>query len=257
MGICVLLGINLLLFGPIGLSIWAIQMIWIPFWAAGVINGIGHWWGYRNYETQDASTNIFPIGILIGGEEFHNNHHTFGSSAKLSSKWWEFDIGWMYIRLFSLFGLAKIKRVAPKPVIAPTKMSLDMDTLRAIVTNRFQVMSHYGKDVILPVLKEELHKADDSCHRMLKRAKSLLVREETLLDEEAKRKLENVLSRSQALETVYLYKQRLQELWKRSAVTQESLLHSLQEWCKQAEATGIRSLQEFAKNLRQYTLQAA
>jgi stearoyl-CoA desaturase (delta-9 desaturase) len=257
MGVTILLFIDLALFGFIGLTVWAIQMIWIPFWAAGVINGIGHWWGYRNYETTDASTNIFPIGVLIGGEEFHNNHHSFASSAKLANKWWEFDIGWMYIRLLSFFRLAKIKRVVTKPVMGPIKPFLDMDTARAIVNHRFQVMSHYCSKVIFPVLTDELHKADDSCRRMFKRAKGLLVREESLLDEEAKQRLVNVLNRSKALETVYQYKQNLQDLWKRSSGTPESLVHSLQEWCKQAEQTGIKSLQDFAKTLRRYSLQGA
>ena len=257
LGIRIMLVINIVLFGPAGLTIWAIQMLWIPLFAAGVINGIGHWRGYRNYECADAATNIVPWGILIGGEELHNNHHTYASSAKLSSKWYEFDIGWMYIRVLQALGLAKVKKIPPTPVIVPHK-HIDLDTLGAIITNRFRVMARYGKDVVARVHKEELSKADQTVHRsLLKRARALLVREESLMDADAKRNLETVLNHSHRLNTVYQYKQRLQEIWKRSTETQENLLHALQEWCKQAEASGIHALQDFARNLRGYSLQAA
>ncbi len=258
LGIVLMLITDLVLFGLAGITIWAIQMIWIPFWAAGVINGVGHFWGYRNYECTDASTNIIPFGIIIGGEELHNNHHTFASSAKLSSKWWEFDIGWMYIRILAFLGLARIKKVAPKPVLDPAKPAVDMDTLKAIVTNRFQVMAHYSREVIGRVNREELNKMDDAQHRsLLKRARALLAREESLMDDSARRKLAKVLETSNALETVYQFKLRLQDIWKRSAETQENLLHQLQEWCHQAEATGIKALQDFAEHLRGYSLKSA
>jgi stearoyl-CoA desaturase (delta-9 desaturase) len=249
--------INIFLFGPIGITIWAVQMLWIPVWAAGVINGLGHWWGYRNYETKDASTNIFPLGILIGGEEFHNNHHTYANSAKLSSKWWELDIGWVYIQLLVLFRLAKVNKVAPTPVFGADNNKVDMETLRAIVTNRFQIMSRYYANVTFPVFKDELHKADESCRRVLKRAKRVLIREESLLDDDARDRLKHALSSSERLEIVYQYKRRLQAIWKRSADTQEALLQSLQEWCKQAEETRIKALQDFAEGLRRYQLQSA
>lgn len=256
-GIVLMIILDVLLFGAAGISIWAVQMIWIPITAAGIINGIGHYWGYRNYEPADASTNISPWGIIIGGEELHNNHHAFPGSAKLSSKPWEFDIGWMYIRLFEIFGLAHVKKVAIEPVIVPGKQAVDMETLRAVIVTRLHVLSNYGQDVMLPVLKDELHKADDSCRALFTRAKKLLVRDESLMDDAAKSKLNTVLDRSQALKIVYQHKLSLQEIWKRSTLTQESLLHSLQEWCKQAEATGIKSLQDFAKSLRGYTLHAS
>lgn len=256
-GIVLMLFIDLALFGLAGITIWAIQMMWIPVTAAGIINGIGHYWGYRNYECPDRATNIMPWGILIGGEELHNNHHTYASSAKLSSKWWEFDIGWFYIRTLETLGLARVKKVAPKPVVLPHKHAVDLDTLSALITNRFKVMSTYGKQVVVSVYKEELQKADSAYKALLKHARSLLIREESLMDDDAKRKLATVLSHSQRLHTVYEYKQRLQEIWKRTSETQENLLHALQEWCKQAEATGIHALQEFARSLRGYTLQPA
>lgn len=257
LGIVLMLVINVTLFGALGLTVWAVQMAWIPIWAAGVINGIGHWRGYRNYECADASRNIVPFGILIGGEELHNNHHTYPNSAKLSSKWWEFDIGWMYICILDALRLARIKKVPPVPMIGAPKPGVDADTLAAIVINRFHIMSRYCRGVIYPVLKEELHKADVSYRQMIKRSRKLLVREESLLNAEARSKLESVLNLSQRLRTVYRFKQQLQDIGKRSSVTQEVLLKQLQDWCKQAEETGIRALQEFAQNLRGYTLQHA
>lgn len=255
-GIGVMLSINLLLFGPIGLTIWAVQMLWIPIFAAGIVNGIGHFWGYRNYESPDAATNISPWGIIIGGEELHNNHHAFPSSAKLSSKPWEFDIGWFYIRSFEILGLAKVKKVAPEPVINPSKHAVDMETVKAILVNRLHVLSHYAKDVVVPVLREEAHKADTGCRSLLKRAKTTLVRGDAVMDEEDKVQLQAALNRSPALSTVYEYKTRLQELWQRSHTSQDSLLVHLQEWCKQAEETGIKGLQDFARSLKGYTLQS-
>lgn len=257
MGIAVMFILNVLLFGPIGITIWAVQMIWIPLFAAGVINGIGHFWGYRNYESPDASTNIVPWGILVGGEELHNNHHAFPSSAKLSSKPWEFDIGWFYIRSFEIMGLAKVKKVAPEPVINPAKQTADMETVKAILVNRLHVLSRYAKDVVVPVLREEAHKADEGCRHLLKRARSTLVRGEAVMGEEDKTQLQAALSRSQKLSTVYEYKTRLQELWQRSHTSQDSLLHHLQDWCKQAEETGIKGLQDFARSLKGYTIQHA
>ncbi len=186
LGVVLMLAIDLVLFGLAGILIWVTQMLWIPFWAAGVINGMGHDWGYRNYECPDASTNIIPWGILIGGEELHNNHHTYPSSAKLSSKWWEIDIGWVYICLLQRIRLARVKKVASKLVIGPTKPLVDMETLRAVLTHRFQVTSRYRKEVLAPVLKEELHQANAASRRLLKRARKLLVRDESLLDEPAR-----------------------------------------------------------------------
>ncbi len=134
LGIALMLVIDVALFGPIGLSIWAVQMLWIPLFAAGVINGLGHYWGYRNFACEDASTNILPWGILIGGEELHNNHHAYGSSARLSNRWYEFDIGWAYIRILEIFGLASVKKVAPKVRWGEIKHFCDADLLHAIIT---------------------------------------------------------------------------------------------------------------------------
>ncbi len=256
-GYLLMLVINVILFGPIGLTMWAVQMLWIPVTAAGVINGIGHWWGYRNYETADASTNILPFGIVIGGEELHNNHHAFASSAKLSSKWWEFDIGWLYIRLMEMLGLSRVKKTAPEPVIVPGKARVDLDSVKGVISNRLQVMSQYAKNVLGKVYEEELGRADQAKRSLLRRVKTLLVREESLLSIDARERLEAALDHSHALQTVYQYKGRLQAIWQERTASHERLLQSLQEWCREAEESGIRALQEFAKTLPMYSVKPA
>jgi stearoyl-CoA desaturase (delta-9 desaturase) len=256
-GYFLVLGLNLILFGPIGLTMWAVQMLWIPVTAAGVINGLGHWWGYRNYETADASTNIVPWGIVIGGEELHNNHHAFASSAKLSSKWWEFDIGWLYIRTMEILGLAKVKKIAPEPVIVPGKALVDLDSVKGVIGNRMQVMSQYAKNVLAKVYDEELDRADQAERPLLRRVKKLMVREESLLSIDARERLEAALKHNQALQTVYQYKGRLQAIWQERTASHERLRQSLQEWCREAEQSGIRALQDFARTLPMYSVKPA
>jgi stearoyl-CoA desaturase (delta-9 desaturase) len=256
-GVGVMLVLDLLLFGVHGITVWAVQMLWIPFFAAGVVNGVGHYWGYRNFETADAATNISPWGILIGGEELHNNHHAFPSSARLSSKWWEFDIGWLYIRVLSALKLAKIKKVAPEPRVVEGKGAVDMDTLRAVIVGRMHVFARYTREVMAPVTRAELCRSERHCRRIQRRTRRLLVLEGARLDEQAKQRLEQILAQSRKLETVYEFRERLRDLWERRAPNQEILLRSLQDWCQQAEATGIHALESFAKNLRGYSLQTA
>jgi stearoyl-CoA desaturase (delta-9 desaturase) len=253
-GILIMLAIDLILFGIPGLTVWAIQMAWIPFFAAGVINGIGHYWGYRNFECPDAARNIFPWGILIGGEELHNNHHTFGTAAKLSVKWWEFDLGWFYIRLFSMLGLAKVKKLPPQLQNIRNKTTIDAETLKALLVGRFQVMAQYSKEVILPVLREEQRKATNASRDLLLRGKSLLVRADTLLDDKGKQLLGHILENRQSLQHVYQFRLKLQEIWSRTTASQKELMEALQDWCQQAEATGIATLKNFASKLRGYAL---
>jgi len=254
-GIALMLLVNVLLFGFIGISIWAIQMAWIPFLSGGVINGIGHWRGYRNFETADASTNVIPLGFLIGGEELHNNHHAFASSAKLSCRWYEFDLGWFYICILKSLGLARVKKTVPRPVIDYARQRLDMDTVKAIVSSRFHVMAYFSRDVMNRVYKEEKRKASIKKRRLLRRGRRLLSKHEILLDNGAKDRLDEILSQSESLQVVYEYKQRLLQLWQQRSASHESLLASLQDWCSQAEATHIQALQEFAQKLRAYSLQ--
>jgi stearoyl-CoA desaturase (delta-9 desaturase) len=248
--------VDFALFGLPGVAVWAVQMIWIPFWAAGVINGVGHYWGYRNFESPDAATNLSPWGVLIGGEELHNNHHAFPSSAKLSSRAWEFDIGWLYIRALAALGLATVRRVAPMPQFAASKTSVDLDTLKAVIANRMHVLAQYAQDVIRPVSRAELCGQDVACRRAYRQARRLLTRGEGRLDALGRERLARLLEGSPTLATVVDYRRRLQEVWERTTASQDALLQSLQDWCRQAEATGIHALAEFAHSLRSYTLHA-
>jgi len=253
-GVSALLVINFVLFGVIGVSIWAVQMMWIPITAAGIINGLGHWWGYRNYDCNDAATNIFPWGILIGGEELHNNHHTYATSAKLSSKWYEIDLGWAYIRTLEMVGLAKVKKVAPKPKLAKDKAVADLETLQSVITNRYDVMAKYAKSV-KAAFREELehlkHKAELEA-RFLKSSRKLLQCEPGKLELSQKQQLIELFKHSKALETMHQMRVELGAIWERSHSTRDQLLQQLQDWCARAEASGIKSLQEFSLRLRSY-----
>jgi len=246
--------IDVLCFGVLGITIWAVQMMWIPIWAAGVVNGLGHYLGYRNFETSDAATNLVPWGILIGGEELHNNHHAYPSSARLSNKWWEFDLGWFYIRVLSLFRLAKVKRIAPKVKVERSKLVADSETVRALMRNRFHVLTMYARTVILPVWKHERKRSPGEVSKALKKAKPLLVREDIRLDAERQRVLDKAISASESLETVYQFKCRLKEIWGKHMPHPEARLQELVAWCQEAEQSGIEALQEFAALLRGYTL---
>jgi stearoyl-CoA desaturase (delta-9 desaturase) len=253
-GVILMALIDLFLFGLPGISIWAIQMIWIPFWAAGVINGVGHHAGYRNFECEDAATNIIPWGFWIGGEELHNNHHTFASSAKFSVKWWEFDIGWLYIRCLSLLNLAKVKKLPPKLASDQTKNSIDLETVKAVINNRFQVMSYYYSRVIRPILKREqqsnvVNRADKL---LLRCAYSLLKKREESLSSVATSRLELVLRRFEQLRVAYTHRQSLQKVWLKTATTQKELIDALQLWCKQAEESGLDVLRQFATQIKSY-----
>jgi stearoyl-CoA desaturase (delta-9 desaturase) len=254
LGLTLMGAVNLALFGLVpGALILLTQIVWIPFWAAGVINGIGHFFGYRNYGCADASTNIVPWGILIGGEELHNNHHAFASSAKLSSKWYEFDIGWMYIRVMEMIGLATVKKVAPKPRFAAPKPAADLDTLHAVIANRYDVLSRYAKS-IKKTYHEEVQRlthwspGDAEALKSLKRA---LLRVQELSEAERVR-LSEALKNSRALATVVAMRHELTALWERSSASKEQLLRQLQDWCHRAESSGIAPLQDFSRRLRCY-----
>lgn len=256
-GIILMLGIDLLLFGVPGLTIWALQMAWAPFFAAGIVNGIGHFWGYRNFECKDAARNLTPFGVFIGGEELHNNHHAYPTSAKLSIKWWEFDSGWLCIKILEMLGLAKVKRIAPKPHLIPEKKHIDLDTLRDIINNHIQITTTYSKKVILPLFKQEKAKAPPEERNLWSRIKSSLIREESLIPEPNKQFLEKFLANNHRLQIVYQFRKQLQSIWSKSAATQKELLEALQAWCQAAEATGIQKLQEFVSYLKSYSLRTA
>ncbi|MFQ5981738.1 MAG: fatty acid desaturase [Woeseiaceae bacterium] len=251
-GIVLLVLADLLLFGVPGIIIIAVQMIAMPVFAAGVINGLGHYSGYRNFECDDASTNIVPWGILIAGEELHNNHHAFPTSAKFSVRRWEFDIGWLYIRVLQALGLARVNKVAPRPVLqAAPRRQVDLENLRAIIINRMHVLRDYKKQVTLPVFKKE--KAIAAGDVAFRKAKSLLIQQPRLLDEKAKERLSELLSNNKALETVHEFREKLREIWSGTNVSNEKLLAQLKEWCAEAEASGIKVLEEFAGRLRSYS----
>lgn len=253
-GLVLMLLIDLFLFGIPGITIWAIQMLWIPVWAAGVVNGIGHYWGYRNFECPDAARNVFPWGFWIGGEELHNNHHTFASSAKFSVKWWEFDIGWFYIKCLSLLGLAKVKKLPPQLARAEHKCHVDLETVKAVIGNRFQVMSHYYERVVCPMLRDvkENHRLNKNDKKLFQRAGMLLRRQENLLSPKANHRLQILLAQYEQLRVVYHYRQSLQNIWLKTAATQKELIESLQHWCKQAEESGLEVLRQFAEQLKGY-----
>ncbi|MCD0492164.1 DesA family fatty acid desaturase [Chromobacterium violaceum] len=255
-GIVLMLLIDLALFGPIGLSIWAVQMVWIPFWAAGVINGLGHYWGYRNFENEDASTNLVPWGILVGGEELHNNHHTFGTSAKLSYKWYEFDIGWMYIRMLEICGLAKVRKVAPQLAHDPSRPQLDLEHLQAIIANRYAIAARYARELKAECRAElaKLSLPELPQVNLPRKMKVWLKQDAKDLPECERDQLARILEQSHVLATIYNMRQELTRLWERSNLTREQLLHELQDWCARAEASGIAALQRFSLNLRQTAL---
>jgi stearoyl-CoA desaturase (delta-9 desaturase) len=246
---------DVVVFGAIpGALIFVTQVVWIPCWAAGVINGIGHYWGYRHWSTPDASTNIVPLGILIGGEELHNNHHAFPTSAKLSDKWYEFDIGWFYIRMLEVLGLAKVKYVAPTPRFAAPKPAVDPDTLQAIIRCRYDVMAKYAQSLKRTYAEElrKLRRIAPQEARALQAVEPWLDRDEKMLRERERARIAEVLPKSHALHTMYSMRRELAALWGRSLASRDQLVSQLQEWCRRAESSEIGPLVEFSRRLRSY-----
>ena len=255
LGIALMALIDIALFGLPGLLILALQMIWIPFWAAGVINGLGHYWGYRNFETPDASTNILPWGILIGGEELHNNHHAYMASARLSNKWWEIDIGWAYIRLLAICKLAKVKRLAPRAISKLGKRLVDRETARAVVSQRFYILKRYGQLVIRPALREARRNTDRMGRRLIRRTRKLIAREGIAVDQSAVESMNHVLLQDETLATIYRFKLQLKDIWTRGSKDGSNRVERLRAWCSASEQSGIRVLEEFAVYLRGYQLE--
>ncbi len=253
-GLGIMMIIDLLLFGVGGLTVWAIQMLWIPFFAAGVINGVGHYWGYRNFECPDAARNIVPWGILIGGEELHNNHHTYPNSAKLSAKPWEFDMGWMWITLFSMLGLARPLSTGPVVEKVAGKEHIDKDTVWAVLNDRFRVMANYAERVVAPMVELEVQRADAATRALLKRGKSLLTREDTLVDDAGREDISRLVDGSPMLRKIYELKQQLQSVWSKRGGDAEVVLRDFKQWCVDAEATGIHALRDFVKDLKSYSV---
>jgi stearoyl-CoA desaturase (delta-9 desaturase) len=253
-GITALFFIDLLLFGVPGIIVFAVQMMANPVMAAGVINGIGHYYGYRNFECPDAARNIVPWGLLVAGEELHNNHHAFPSSAKFSIYRWEFDIGWMYICVFRALRLAKVIRVAPEPAHVEPRKHIDLEMVRAVIVNRMHVLRAYTRHVTLPVFRDELRIAGGKLSR---RVRKLLVREPVLLDNTAQSRLKEVLASNAALHTVHEFRERLRQMWSGKNMSNENLVQHLKDWIAQAEESRIKVLQDFAGSLRGYAMQPA
>jgi stearoyl-CoA desaturase (delta-9 desaturase) len=254
LGILLMALIDIALFGLPGLGIFLVQMVWIPFWAAGVINGLGHYLGYRNFETPDASTNLLPWGILVGGEELHNNHHAYMASARLSNKWWEFDIGWAYVRLLALCRLATIRRLAPRAISQMGRGLIDRETARAVVSQRFLILKRYGQMVIRPALRQARRDTDRMGRNLIRRARKLITREGLPRDRRAAEAIDRVLLQDETLATIYRFKQQLKEVWAGGAKDGSSRVERLRAWCAASEQSGIEALEEFGAYLRGYRL---
>ena len=253
-GVGLMLVINFMLFGAIGATIWAVQMAWIPFFAAGVVNGLAHWWGYRNYATSDTSTNLVPWGLIIGGEELHNNHHAYGSSAKFSAQWYEFDLGWLYIRALSAVGLAKVRRVAPKLKLEASKPEADQATLQAVITHRYHVATTYARALKaacrleVEALREKARGLELPSAGRLKR----WITDPDALPEGERHRLAHLAEHSKTIAKIVAMRAELTALWSRSTETSEQLLARLQDWCRRAEASGIAPLAQFSLKLKRY-----
>jgi stearoyl-CoA desaturase (delta-9 desaturase) len=257
-GVGLMLILDLLLFGALGAAVWAVQMAWIPVTAAGVINGIGHYWGYRNFEAPDASTNVAPWGILIGGEELHNNHHTYPTSAKLSVKPYEFDIGWLYISVLARFGLAKVRKTPPRMALGAIKPVADDKTLEALIANRYELMAGYAAEMRRAVAAELARlKAQGAAGvresgrwQNLRLAKAWLHRDDDKIPHGVKPGLAQALRESPKLAKLVAMREELRSLWTRTNVSPSQLVADLQAWCRKAEESGIAALQEFSLRLR-------
>jgi len=258
-GVGITLIVDLMLFGAIGAAVWAVQMLWIPITAAGIINGIGHYWGYRNFEATDASTNVLPWGIIIGGEELHNNHHTYPTSAKLSVKPFEFDIAWGYIRAMEIMGLAKVRKTAPQLQLGPIKPQADAKTLEAIIANRYEVMAKYAQELRAACASELQHLKDQGAAKNasfhgrladLRLAKRWLHRDDEKIPSAVKPQLVSAMNDSPRLAKLVAMREELRQLWTRTNVSAEQLVADLQAWCKKAETSGIVALEEFSLKLR-------
>ncbi len=251
LGIVIMLALDVALFGALGLAVWAVQMAWIPIWAAGVVNGIGHYWGYRNFEAADASTNLVPWGIIIGGEELHNNHHTYPTSAKFSVKPYEFDIGWMYISVLAKLGLARAKKTPPKLAFGAVQPVADEKTLEAIITNRYEVMARYARQMRVTVQAElDALQAKSADVSRLEAVRRWLHRDDDKVPAKYKAKVELVRAQHPALAQMHAMREELRQLWSNTTLTRDQLAKNLQAWCRRAEESGIAALRDYAVQLR-------
>lgn len=256
LGIALMAGINIALFGPVGLTLWAVQMLWIPVWAAGVINGLAHYWGYRNFESPDAARNLVPIAAFIGGEELHNNHHTYPNSARLSSRWYEFDIGWFYIRTLQLLGLAWDIRRGPVVHRVASKWLIDADTALAAANDRFRIMAQFRRQVLRRTIRGDRRiKASAGAH--YRRLVLWLSQNQEHWDDARHDWMNSFFEKHPELRTLHSLKEELNHIWSLRTRSTEELMAAFKAWCEKADAAGVVALSEFAAMLRQYTLKPA
>ena len=251
-GVGLLFFVVVFLFGLPGIALYGFQLITMPLLAAGIINGLSHARGYRNFETEDASTNLWPLAVFVAGEELHNNHHAFPSSARFSQHPWEIDMGWLHLRLFAALGLARIRRVAPKPELVEEPSSPDIEALRSILINRMHVLRHYRKSVTFPVLRGEIRQYKGKARAPIRRAKRWLTRHPSLLDNQSQERLAELMEKYPSLKTVMEYRNELKALWETTDLSNERLLAELVRWCSRAEASGIKALEEFSAYLKSF-----
>lgn len=251
-GVGLLFFVVVFLFGLPGIALYGFQLITMPLLAAGIINGLSHARGYRNFETDDASTNLWPLAVFVAGEELHNNHHAFPSSARFSQHPWEVDLGWLHLRLFAALGLARIRRVAPKPELVEETSNPDIEALRSILINRMHVLRHYRKSVTFPVLRGEIRRYKGKARAPIRRAKRWLTRHPSLLDSQSRERLAELMEKYPSLKTVMEYRSELKALWENTELSNEGLLAELMGWCSRAEASGIQALEEFSVYLKSF-----
>ena len=254
-GPVLMLLVSVVLFGAMGVAAWAVQMLWIPFWAAGVVNGLGHWWGYRNFESDDTSTNLTPWAVWIGGEELHNNHHSFPSSAKFALRKWEFDIGWAAIKVLEALRLAKVLRVAPTLDVRPNIAMPDLDTIRALLAHRYLAMTEFRRNVLKPALREEAAARGVKVRQLLsRRMRRGLVDDGRWLKPDARAQLQAWVDASPRMQALIEHRRRLAAVLETRSANASESLHALQAWCRDAEASGITALQAYAARLKGYAL---
>jgi len=249
-GVVILLIGEVVCFGWRGILVWFVQMYWIPFWAAGVINGIGHYFGYRTFSIKDTSSNILPIGIVIGGEELHNNHHAFPRSAKLSFKKYEFDIGWMYIKILEFLRLAKVVEVS-----APFESKdgkLNISTAKGSSSAKMRLIKYYEDTVMNKIIESECDASvlDKFMSSQGCSFRKWWTRDKSILSQDAMHYLTDALQKSNNLKVVYELRDKLIEAWHGAGYSIQERISKLEAWCKDADAVGIACLDAFISYLR-------
>jgi stearoyl-CoA desaturase (delta-9 desaturase) len=253
LGIFIMFLIDVALFGAIGITFWAIQIVWIPFFAAGVINGLAHWYGYRNYSTEDCSTNISRFGVIIGGEELHNNHHAFPSSCKFAHKKGEYDWGWYVIKALNSVGLAKIKKTVPE-LEQSSNENLDLDAVKAMLTHKVNLLQVYVKDVVKPAISQEYDLRSKQIRQTSDKFLNSMSIDWRFLDDEAKELFKQYIHTSPTIETIIKYRDELKSIWESNGKTSEQMIEAIRQWCQKAEKSGVKVLQDYARKLQTYRL---